>query len=232
MPRAAGLALFCLTHTPTPRNFKPPASRRRPCPWRPTASALSTAWGRWCVQRAGHAGGRVRARSAAPACTGSLSLANRPHTCHQPAQVYEHPQNVLLVKLLNGNLDLLAVHREGGGEGASAEATAQAQLGRSLRLWLDLQNSLNALIDSNAGALGAPRTLRWARCPPRRRHARCTAPHPHPCLTPVLASHRAGRPPTPPTPASSITPPQPRRHTALTASSSSWRRRRVCSAKT
>lgn len=74
------------------------------------------------------------------------------------AQVYEHPQNVLLVRLINGNLDLLAVHREettagaAGAAGAtSAEATAQAQLGKSLRLWLDLQNSLNALIDSNAG---------------------------------------------------------------------------------
>ena len=117
--------------------------------------------------------------------------------------MYEHPQNVLLVKLINANLDLLAVHREGGGEGTSAgeyrslarlhtctcmpcaptgraglhasasrcchrlacspshhapqalvsdaEETAQAQLGRSLRLWLDLQNSLNALIDTNAG---------------------------------------------------------------------------------
>jgi hypothetical protein len=27
-------------------------------------------------------------------------------------QVYEHPQNTLLVKLINGNLDLLAVHRD------------------------------------------------------------------------------------------------------------------------
>lgn len=35
-------------------------------------------------------------------------------------QVYEHPQNVLLVKLINANLDLLAVHRDGGAEGASA----------------------------------------------------------------------------------------------------------------
>lgn len=37
-----------------------------------------------------------------------------------PWQVYEHPQNVLLVKLINANLDLLAVHRDGGAEGASA----------------------------------------------------------------------------------------------------------------
>ena len=34
--------------------------------------------------------------------------------------MYEHPQNVLLVKLINANLDLLAVHRDGGAEGASA----------------------------------------------------------------------------------------------------------------
>ncbi|KAL4436828.1 hypothetical protein ABPG75_003967 [Micractinium tetrahymenae] len=68
---------------------------------------------------------------------------------HVGEMVYEHPQNVLLVKLINANLDLLAVHKEGAA-GASAEETAQAQLGKSLRLWLDLQNSLNALIDSNS----------------------------------------------------------------------------------
>lgn len=126
-------------------------------------------------------------------------------------QMYEHPQNVLLVKLINANLDLLAVHKEAaagasaglprrhalrsrvGSAGAPAqrhlcwtgvgcrckeahpgtlfvragahkrrlaptrptppaEETAQAQLGKSLRLWLDLQNSLNALIDSNSGS--------------------------------------------------------------------------------
>ncbi|PSC74762.1 beta and beta-prime subunits of DNA dependent RNA-polymerase [Micractinium conductrix] len=69
---------------------------------------------------------------------------------HVGEMVYEHPQNVLLVKLLNANLDLLAVHHEAGGEGVGPEATAQAQLGKSLRLWLDLQNSLNALIDSTS----------------------------------------------------------------------------------
>lgn len=122
--------------------------------------------------------------------------------------MYEHPQNVLLLRLINANLDLLAVHKEVAVEGQSpgakagcvataaaatalaaaappslhgrsgarllqggrqhaerakrliesilpspaAEEAAQAQLGKSLRLWLDLQNSLNALVDSNAGA--------------------------------------------------------------------------------
>lgn len=65
-------------------------------------------------------------------------------------QTYEHPQNVLLLRLINGNLDLQGVHRDVPA-GLTPEEAAQAQLGKSLRLWLDLQNSLNALIDSNAG---------------------------------------------------------------------------------
>lgn len=79
--------------------------------------------------------------------------------------VYEHPQNTLLVKLINGNLDLVAASKGEGpapipGNGPAAVAAAaaaaalaadpQAQLGRTLRLWLDLQNSLNALFDSSA----------------------------------------------------------------------------------
>lgn len=35
--------------------------------------------------------------------------------------MYEHPQNVLLAKLINANLDLLAVHKEAA-TGASAGA--------------------------------------------------------------------------------------------------------------
>jgi hypothetical protein len=117
-------------------------------------------------------------------------------------QMYEHPQNVLLLRLINANLDLLAVHKETAVEGQragappggcrrcscaatpalpcfgswflwlneclelnmlpcparclpAAEEAAQAQLGKSLRLWLDLQNSLNALVDSNAGGWAA-----------------------------------------------------------------------------
>ncbi|KAI3425875.1 hypothetical protein D9Q98_007848 [Chlorella vulgaris] len=62
---------------------------------------------------------------------------------------YEHPQNVLLLRLINGTLDLQGVHRDVPA-GLTPEEAAQAQLGKSLRLWLDLQNSLNALIDSNA----------------------------------------------------------------------------------
>jgi DNA-directed RNA polymerase I subunit RPA1 len=83
--------------------------------------------------------------------------------------VYEHPQNTLLAKLLAGNLDLLAAARGApapayfppGAAGAAADAADAADaaatppdpaaaLGRTLRLWLDLQNSLNALLDSSA----------------------------------------------------------------------------------
>lgn len=67
--------------------------------------------------------------------------------------IYEHPQNTLLVKLINGNLDLLAASKgEGLGPLAAAGLSndAQANLGRTLRQWLGLQNSLNALFDSSA----------------------------------------------------------------------------------
>lgn len=67
--------------------------------------------------------------------------------------VYEHPQNTLLAKLVNGNLDLLAASRgsaELGVDALDAATAVQAQLGRTLRLWLDLQNSLNGLLDSTA----------------------------------------------------------------------------------
>ncbi len=39
--------------------------------------------------------------------------------------MYEHPQNVLLVKLINANLDLLAVHKEAAA-GASAGGLTHA----------------------------------------------------------------------------------------------------------
>ncbi|KAL4526208.1 hypothetical protein Ndes2437B_g07463 [Nannochloris sp. 'desiccata'] len=72
--------------------------------------------------------------------------------------VYEHPQNTLLVKLINGNLDLVSASKgETNLTSPSAAAAVaamandpQAQLGRTLRLWLDLQNSVNALFDSSA----------------------------------------------------------------------------------
>jgi DNA-directed RNA polymerase I subunit RPA1 len=72
--------------------------------------------------------------------------------------VYEHPQNTLLVKLINGNLDLVAASKgETNLTSPSAAAAVaamandpQAQLGRTLRLWLELQNSVNALFDSSA----------------------------------------------------------------------------------
>ena len=56
--------------------------------------------------------------------------------------VYEHPQNTVLVKILNGNLDLVALSREQGNSSSMAGMT------QTLRLWLALQNALNALLDS------------------------------------------------------------------------------------
>lgn len=64
--------------------------------------------------------------------------------------VYEHPQNTLLVKLINGNLDLVAASKAGVEGAAGDGAPDAAALGRTLRLWLDLQNSVNALFDSSA----------------------------------------------------------------------------------
>jgi DNA-directed RNA polymerase I subunit RPA1 len=57
---------------------------------------------------------------------------------HVGDQVYEHPQNTILVKILNGNLDLVALSRE-----------ENANMTQTLRLWLNLQNALNALLDSS-----------------------------------------------------------------------------------
>jgi len=65
---------------------------------------------------------------------------------HVGDQTYEHAQNTLLVKLINGNLDLLAA---GGEASGTTAADFQTSLGKTLRLWLDLQNSLNALFDSS-----------------------------------------------------------------------------------
>lgn len=64
---------------------------------------------------------------------------------HVGDMVYEHPQNTILVKILNGNLDLLALSREEDGD-LSNKGT---RLTQTLRLWLNLQNALNALIDSS-----------------------------------------------------------------------------------
>ena len=72
--------------------------------------------------------------------------------------MYEHPQNILLSKLINGNLDLVALSKGESQTGLNSNARAsndtslgpQAILGRTLRLWLDLQNSLNALFDSSS----------------------------------------------------------------------------------
>lgn len=63
---------------------------------------------------------------------------------HVGDMIYEHPQNTILVKILNGNLDLLAMSREG-----TSLENDSSRLTQTLRLWLNLQNSLNALIDSS-----------------------------------------------------------------------------------
>lgn len=61
--------------------------------------------------------------------------------------VYEHPQNTLLSKLINGNMDLVAASQSQSEAGIS---DPQAQLNRTLRQWMSLQNSLNALYDSSS----------------------------------------------------------------------------------
>lgn len=69
---------------------------------------------------------------------------------HVGDMVYEHPQNVLLLRLINGNLDLVAESKGSGPAGPDAgELDDRARLGRTLRIWLDLQNSINALFDSS-----------------------------------------------------------------------------------
>ena len=63
---------------------------------------------------------------------------------HVGDMVYEHPQNTILAKILNGNLDLVSLSREDTPLENEASRVTQ-----TLRLWLNLQNSLNALIDSS-----------------------------------------------------------------------------------
>ena len=63
---------------------------------------------------------------------------------------FEHAQNTLLTQIINTNLDLVSVNALAE-EGARAPG---ADLGRSLRLWLELQSSVNALFDSAASDKG------------------------------------------------------------------------------
>ena len=65
---------------------------------------------------------------------------------HVGDMVYEHPQNTILVKILNANLDIVGLSKETENTEIS---NPQIRLSQSLRLWLNLQNSLNALIDSS-----------------------------------------------------------------------------------
>jgi DNA-directed RNA polymerase I subunit RPA1 len=115
-------------------------------------------------RRAGPAGAAAAGNAAARRAQGYLDFfvqtvpvaPNRFRPANKVGEiVYEHPQNTLLSKLVNGDLDLLAAGRapqEGAaaGAGAAGATPAQSQLGRTLRLWLDMQNSLNALLDSSA----------------------------------------------------------------------------------
>ncbi|KAK9845826.1 hypothetical protein WJX81_003612 [Elliptochloris bilobata] len=76
--------------------------------------------------------------------------------------VYEHPFNTSLQKIMGLNLDIVSLntaHKEAGAAAAAAPADSaaavnrellrQVDLGRSLRLWLELQGAVNALLDSS-----------------------------------------------------------------------------------
>ena len=56
--------------------------------------------------------------------------------------------------MINYNLDMVSLQKvrqqEGGGGGQGADAARRIDLGRSLQLWLSLQNALNSLYDSTA----------------------------------------------------------------------------------
>jgi len=65
----------------------------------------------------------------------------------------------VLGQVVNANIELEALAAESGGaallpEGASAADVAAARLGRSLRLWLELQASVNGFIDSTTADKG------------------------------------------------------------------------------
>ena len=65
---------------------------------------------------------------------------------HVGDMVYEHPQNTILVKIINANLDLIGLSKE---QEDTEMSNKTSRLTQTLRLWLNLQNSLNALIDSS-----------------------------------------------------------------------------------
>ena len=65
---------------------------------------------------------------------------------HVGDMVYEHPQNTILVKIINANLDLIGLSKE---QEDTEVSNKSSRLTQTLRLWLNLQNSLNALIDSS-----------------------------------------------------------------------------------
>ncbi|KFM27291.1 DNA-directed RNA polymerase I subunit rpa1 [Auxenochlorella protothecoides] len=63
---------------------------------------------------------------------------------HVGEMVYEHPQNTMLVKVLNANLEIQRLAAETDQDGEPLDITD----GRMLRTWLEMQNSVNAFIDS------------------------------------------------------------------------------------
>ncbi|KAL3142271.1 hypothetical protein ABBQ38_002614 [Trebouxia sp. C0009 RCD-2024] len=67
-------------------------------------------------------------------------------------QVFEHPQNTLLVAIINANLDLVSYSNKASTEPVDANQAVDRQLdlGRSLQVWLNLQNGVNALFDSTS----------------------------------------------------------------------------------
>ncbi len=58
------------------------------------------------------------------------------------------------MQVINYNLDLVSLQKvrqqEGRGSGQGADEARRIDLGRSLQLWLNLQNALNSLYDSTA----------------------------------------------------------------------------------
>lgn len=62
-------------------------------------------------------------------------------------QVFEHAQNVLLVKCISLNLDIVDLQQLP--EAQPGITGPVADMGRVIRLWLELQDSVNTLFDSS-----------------------------------------------------------------------------------
>eukprot|EP00955_Chlamydomonas_euryale_P006588 69843-Chlamydomonas_euryale.AAC.2 len=69
--------------------------------------------------------------------------------------MFEHAQNTTLSKVLSTCLELTTMRQAGApppgaGGGEELRLAQQADLGRHVNLWLSLQNSVAALMDSTA----------------------------------------------------------------------------------